>query len=64
VAALQSKERLGVYWGIRGDIAEYPANAKLHCPYKRTIRLASMKTDLEKKDPPVHLRLINWGYGL
>jgi NTE family protein len=64
VEALKSKERLGVYWSIRGDIAEYPAKDKLHCPYKRTIRLASMKTDLEKKDPTVQRRLINWGYGI
>ena len=54
--------RQGAYWGIRADLAGYPAPGKLPCPAPRTLALASLATRLQKMDASTQERLINWGY--
>ncbi len=57
-------ERHGTYWSMRTDVRKYPAKDRLPCPFNKTQELASIRTDLEAKDPITQRRLINWGYAL
>jgi NTE family protein len=65
VGSLESGERKGAYWGIRSDITHYGATAQaLPCPVDRTIELANVATRLERIEPDLQDRLINWGYAI
>jgi len=64
IAALAQRRKYGVYWSIRGDIADYPADNKLDCPHEKTILLANIDTDLAAKDKRTQRKLINWGYAM
>lgn len=60
----QSGERKGTYWGIRSDIADYPASNTLSCPSAQTAVLADYPTRLAKVDDLTQQRLVNWGYAM
>jgi len=62
--ALVAGERRGAFWPIDADIASFPAPGKLPCPYEKTRLLATVDTDLGKKDAKTQERLINWGYAV
>jgi NTE family protein len=64
LAALSQQRKFGAYWSIRGDIADYPAIDKLHCPHAKTLILANIDTDLAAKDRTTQRKLINWGYAM
>lgn len=61
---LISRERLGAFWSIRGEISHYKAPGTLPCPLERTRKLADIGTDLAAKDVTTRRRLINWGYAM
>ncbi len=60
--ALRSGMRKGVYFGIRMNIADYPAPGALSAPFAQTQLLANVETRLAKLEDGVIERLINWGY--
>jgi NTE family protein len=62
VDAFKSGERLGAYWGIRTDIADFPVADPLPAPHEATMALATLSTRLARLDGVVQERLINWGY--
>lgn len=62
VDALRSRQRHGAFWDIQQDIAKHPCQPRLPCPPDRTAMLATVATDLAKKDTVLQERLINWGY--
>lgn len=64
IAAYESKEREGAYWGIRTDIADYRLGTTLPCPHEKTLQLAAVPTRLAAMDDPTQERLINWGYAV
>jgi NTE family protein len=57
-------DRQGTYWGIRSDIAEYPAGGGLPCPVAQTSALAEYPTRLAAVPDETQQRLINWGYAI
>lgn len=59
-----AKERTGVYWGIRTNIANYGLSDALPCPFEKTLVLAQTPTRLKKLDNSLQERLINWGYAV
>jgi NTE family protein len=64
IAAYESGDRDGAYWGIRTDIAHYELDDALPAPATATIKLAETPTRLTELDDPVQERLINWGYAV
>jgi NTE family protein len=64
IASFINKERTGVYWGIRTDIANYQLSDSLNCPYSKTIQLANIPTRLKAMDEVQRQRLVNWGYAV
>lgn len=64
IGAFAAGIRDGAYWGIRSEIAKYPADGTLPCPPERTARLAAVATRLAAMDDTVQERLINWGYAI
>jgi NTE family protein len=64
VDAYRAKARLGAYWGIRTDIANYGLADPLPCPHDRTMQLAETPTRLKRLAPTDQERLINWGYAV
>src|SRR6185312_10476985 len=64
IEAYQAKARLGAYWGIRTDIADYGLADPLPCPHDRTLVLAATPTRLKRLAPTDQERLINWGYAV
>jgi NTE family protein len=66
VGAYQDGARKGAYWGIRTDISEYGQGVApgLPCPLSRTTELANFATRLERMEPELQERLINWGYAV
>jgi NTE family protein len=56
--------REGAYWGIRSQLANFPAESRLDCPPERTAELAEIKTRLKRLAPEHQERLINWGYAM
>jgi NTE family protein len=57
-------ERVGAYWGIRTNIADYNLPTALPCPFERTTELANTPTRLEEMEAELQERLINWGYAV
>ena len=64
VGSLASGQRLGSYWGIRTDIADYGLGDPLPAPHASTIKIAGIATRLKRMDPREQERLINWGYAV
>ena len=62
VDAFIAGERLGAYWGIRTDIADFGLADPLPAPHAATMALATLSTRLARLDDTVQERLINWGY--
>jgi NTE family protein len=62
VEAFISGERLGAYWGIRTDIADFGLADPLPAPHEATMALAMLSTRLARLDEVVQERLVNWGY--
>lgn len=55
--------RTGAYWGVRVDLAKYPAVAdSLPAPFDRTLELANTPTRLKAMPDALQKRLVNWGY--
>jgi NTE family protein len=64
IAAYQSNEHDGAYWGIRTDIADYGLADALPCPHEKTLTIAETATRLKALDAPTQERIINWGYAV
>lgn len=64
IGAFAAGIREGAYWGIRSEIAKYPAEGALPCPPLRTARLAAVPTRLAAMDDVLQERLVNWGYAI
>jgi hypothetical protein len=69
IASFRDGTRTGAYWGIRTDIADFARGRPglvlpLPCPIDRTMALASISTRLQRLDPGVQERLVNWGYAV
>jgi NTE family protein len=62
IAEFESKQRMGTYWSVRMDIADYGLRDALPCPVEKTLLLASLKTRLKRLDGIVQEHLVNWGY--
>ncbi len=62
VGSLAAGERLGSYWGIRTDIADYVLGNALPAPHAKTMMIAAIATRLRRMDAREQERLINWGY--
>jgi NTE family protein len=62
IGSLVDGTRLGAYWGIVTDIANYQLADPLPCPVQRTTQLAQLPTRLKRLDAAMQERLINWGY--
>jgi NTE family protein len=56
--------RTGTYWSIRSDISDYAATGSLPCPFVQTTALANLKTRLQRLEPLIQERVINWGYAI
>lgn len=64
VGSYEDGRRKGAYWGIRSDTTKFPAQQSLACPVARTRQLAEVATRLERMEPALQERLINWGYAV
>ena len=62
-AAHGKEGRKVAYWGIRSNIANYPARS-FECEFSRTIELAKVPTGLSALSDDIQERLINWGYAI
>jgi NTE family protein len=62
VEAFIAREKLGAYWGIRTDIADFGLADAMPAPHEQTMALAMLSTRLARVDEVVQERLINWGY--
>ena len=62
VQAYVAGERLGAYWGIRTDIADFGLADALPAPHTSTLALAALSTRLARLENVVQERVINWGY--
>jgi NTE family protein len=58
------EHRLGTYWGIRSDIANFELPSGLEAPYEETLELARVATRLARLDAATQELLINWGYAI
>jgi NTE family protein len=64
IGAFEAGERMGTYWGIRTNIADYGLADALPCPLEHTLVLAQTKTRLQRLEAVGQERLINWGYAV
>jgi NTE family protein len=64
IEGFERGDRDGVYLGIRSDIASYEEPDALAAPLELTLALAEIPTRLERMEPAVQERLINWGYAI
>lgn len=66
ISSFVKKQRLGAYWGIRSDVANYfpPSTGDLPCPVDRTLVLANTKTRLKRLDEATQHHIMNWGYAI
>ncbi len=56
--------RLGAYWGIRSDIADFRLPDELPCPLEQTMKLAATPTRLGRLAAADQERIINWGFAV
>ena len=64
IRAFQAGQRTGTYWGIRVNLDTYGVADALPCPAEQTRLLASLKTRLQRLEPVIQDRLVNWGYAV
>jgi NTE family protein len=62
IDAYKNGVRLGAYWGIRTNIADYGLRDALPFDFERTQELAATPTRLKGMPDLLQERLINWGY--
>jgi NTE family protein len=58
------EQRLGTYWGIRSDIANFDLPNSMEAPWEKTLELARVPTRLAHLDAATQELLINWGYAI
>jgi NTE family protein len=58
------RERSGAYWGIGSHFKDYQVSDPLKVGVADTSRLAATSTRLERMEPNLQERLINWGYAI
>lgn len=58
------EHRLGTYWGIRSDIANFELPTSMEAPFEETLALAGVPTRLAHLDPATQELLVNWGYAI
>ena len=64
IGSFQDGTRLGAYWGIRTDIANYRLADALPFPHAASLELAGTPTRLAAIDATRQEQIINWGYGV
>ena len=64
IAAFKDGTRQGAYWGIRTNIDDYALASAFSCPFARTQELANVPTRLQRMEPELQERLINWGFAV
>jgi NTE family protein len=64
IAAFKDGTRQGAYWGIRTDIDDYQLATAFPSPFARTLELANLPTRLQRMEPEIQERLINWGFAV
>jgi NTE family protein len=64
VGSFVDGERLGAYWGIGTDIANYGLSDALPFPLEASLPLAATPTRLAALAPEKQQRLVNWGYAV
>jgi NTE family protein len=64
IGSFQDGARLGAYWGIRTDIANYGLADSLPFPHADSMRLAGTPTRLAAIDATLQEQIINWGYAV
>jgi NTE family protein len=64
IGSFETKLRAGTYWSVRSDITNYQVPDALPCAPEQTIVLAEIDTRLQRLEPVVQERLINWGYAI
>ena len=57
-------ERLGAYWGVRSNIANYGLADSFPFPHEQSLELAARPTRLAAIHPDRQQRIINWGYAV
>jgi len=64
VGSFQSGARLGAYWGVRSDIANYGLADALPFPHHDSLELAGTPTRLAAIGADRQQGIINWGYAV
>lgn len=64
IASYQMALRMGAYWGMRTNIADYHLSTAMNCPFDQTLALANTATRLKNLDATLQQRIINWGYAV
>lgn len=64
VGSFRDGSRKGAYWGIRNGIDDFTCPGRLPCPAAATAALADTPTRLERLEPLLQERLINWGHAV
>lgn len=64
IGSFQDGARLGAYWGIRTDIANYGLADCLPFPHKDSLLLAETPTRLAGIDAKLQEQIVNWGYAV
>ncbi len=64
IGSFQAGSRLGAYWGIRTDIANYGIADSLPFPHAESLPLAGIPTRLAAIEPGLQGQIINWGYAV
>jgi NTE family protein len=64
IGSFQDGARLGAYWGVRTDIANYGLADSLPFPHKDSLILADTPTRLAAIDAPRQEQIVNWGYAV
>ena len=54
----------GGYWSINSHLASFPVGDVLHCPPRATAELAGVPGRLNRLEPRLQERLVNWGYAV
>ena len=64
IGSFERAERLGAYWGVATDIANYGLADSLPFPHAESLKLAATPTRMAAIDPERQRQLINWGYAV
>jgi NTE family protein len=64
IGSFVSGERLGAYWGIRTNIANYGVADAVSFPFEQSLRLAEIPTRLAAVDAGLQEQVVNWGYAV